>query len=56
MIVKINQSAAVLTVLMWFAVTMNPNESRMWVMVPTIGLLAVSFAVLIITTLIRIWA
>lgn len=53
--VKINQTAAVLTAIMWFAVTMNPNESRMWVMAPTIGLLVMSFVVLVVTTLIRIW-
>jgi len=55
MLVKINQTVAVLTIVMWFSVTMNPNESRIWVMAPTMCLLAVSFATLIITTLIRIW-
>lgn len=55
MIVKINQTAAVLAVIMWFVVVTNPEESRMWVMMPTIGLLAISVAVLVVTTLIRIW-
>lgn len=55
MMIKINQTAAVLTLITILFVMLNPKESRLWVMTLTMGILGASFATLVVTTLIRIW-
>ena len=55
MLTKINETAALLTVLAVLFVMLNPKESRLWVMFLTMGILGASFATLVVTTLIRIW-